>query len=135
MGQVTDVFKETIKAMLVEEAGKDPLFAASLNKDNKSIDECCDFIVQQVKESGRCGFADSEILGIAKHYYDEDDIKKPGKIGCKVVVNRSVELSEEDKEKARRQAVEELVAQEKRRMQKHKPMPKKELENSQISLF
>lgn len=135
MEQVTDIFKETIKEMLDKEAMSDTFFATSLKKENKSIDECCDFIVGEVKKSGRCGFADSEILGFAKHYYDEDDIKKPSKISCKVVVNKTIELSEEEKDKARQQAVEELIAQEKRRMTEHKPKPKPKQEQSQMSLF
>ena len=65
-------------------------------KDNKNIDECCNFIMQQVQKSGCNGFADEEIYGMAVHYYDEDDIKDIEPVRCTVVVNHTVELTEEE---------------------------------------
>ena len=134
--QTTDAFKDAIKEMLNEEATKDTLFAQSLSKENKNIDECCDYIVSQVKKSGRCGFADSEILGIAKHYYDEDNLENPGHRYCKVVVNQAIELTQEEKEEARKEAMRKLVEAEKKRMSERKPKPiKKDTETTQQSLF
>ena len=87
--------------MLEQEAAKDPLFAESLKKENKTMEKCCDYIISQVKKSGRAGFSDSEILGMAKHYWDEDVEDAPHK-DCRVVVNHTIELTEEEKRKARR---------------------------------
>lgn len=111
--------------MLEAEAVKDPLFAESLKKECKSIDECCDYIIGQVKDSGCCGFADGEILSMAKHYYDEDNLGKIKKEQCRVVVNHTVELTEEEKAEAKREAMERLIEQEKKRMsEKPKKQPK-----------
>lgn len=111
--------------MLEAEAVKDPLFAESLKKEGKSIDECCDYIIGQVKDSGCCGFADCEILSMAKHYYDEDDLGKIQKEQCRVVVNHTVELTEDEKADAKREAMERLIEQEKKRMsEKPKKQPK-----------
>ena len=106
--KATEAFKETIQKMLEEKASSDQLFAETYKKENKSIEECCNFIIQEVRKSGCCGFDDSEILSMAMHYYDEDNIKNIKSTKCEVVVNHSVELTEEDKEKAKRAAVDEL---------------------------
>lgn len=104
----TELFKKTIKDYLDARATQDELFATAYAKPNKSIDECVNYIFQQVQNSGCCGFADDEIYGMAVHYYDEDNIKDVPKSSMHVVVNHKVELTEEDKAEAKRKAMEEL---------------------------
>ena len=103
--KVSGPFKEAIKAYLDKRAAEDELFAKTYAKANKNLDECCNYILQQVKKSGCCGFADEEIYGMAIHYYDEDDIKdvKPVSAGT-IVVNHVVELSDEEKKEAKEKA-------------------------------
>ena len=36
-----------------------------------------------------------------KHYYEEDEIEVGNPINCKMVVNHTIELTEEEKEQAR----------------------------------
>lgn len=138
MRKGSDHFKETIQAKLNEMAETDPLFAESLKKENKNIDECIDYIIGQVKESGRMGFTDDEIFGMAAHYYDEDDLDnvKPASVG-KVVVNHVPELSEEEKEEIKEQARQKVLAEERQRlMARRKPSkPKKDDGPKQSSLF
>ena len=45
------------------------------------------------------------IKSFDKHYYDEADIEIGKPIDCKVVVNHHVELTEEEKAQARRDAI------------------------------
>lgn len=71
----TDKFKATIKAYLDKRAEQDEQFKATYAKENKSIDECCAYIIQEVQKAGICGWSNAEIFGMAVHYYDEDDIK------------------------------------------------------------
>lgn len=85
----TDHFKTAIQNHLNGLAAKDELFAATLKKPNKNIDDCLTYILNQVKASGCNGFADEEIFGMAVHYYDEDDIKVGKPISGTVVVNHS----------------------------------------------
>ena len=85
----TEQFKTVIQNHLNELAANDPLFAQTLNKENKNIDECINYILSEVMKSGCNGFADEEIFNMAIHYYDEDDIKV-GKVSVnKVVVNHT----------------------------------------------
>ena len=71
---VSPAFKAQIENYLNELAAKDELFAVTLKKENKNIDDCITYILNQVQQSGKMGFADEEIYGMAVHYYDEDDI-------------------------------------------------------------
>lgn len=116
MTKGTDRFKEVIKAYLDKRAAEDSLFAKKYANQKKSIDECVDYIISEVQKSGRHGFADDEIYGMAIHYYDEENIKVTKSIGCDVVVNHSVELTAEEKEKARQEAIEEYKQEEKRKL-------------------
>lgn len=89
--EVSNQFKAVIKAYLDDRASNDELFAATYAKPNKSLDECCNYILREVQKSGQNGFADEEIYGMAVHYYDEDDIKDVKPINARVVVNHHVD--------------------------------------------
>lgn len=95
-------FEQAIKTYLDNRAKEDALFAKTYAKANKSIEECCRYIIQEVKKTGRQGFADEEIFGMAIHYYDEDNIKvNKTTPNCKVVHNQTTqEKFSESKPKA-----------------------------------
>ncbi|MFR8355487.1 MAG: PcfK-like family protein [Parabacteroides sp.] len=97
MAQGTDYFKLTIQNYLDARAREDELFAPRYANPKKNIDDCCTFIINQVRQSGCNGFADEEIYSMALHYYDEEDIDIGKPVSCKVVVNHTVELTEEEK--------------------------------------
>lgn len=71
----TDHFQAVIKAYLDKRAEQDELFKATYAKQGKSIDECCRYIIQEVRKANRIGWSNAEVFGLAVHYYDEDDIK------------------------------------------------------------
>lgn len=55
---------------------------------------------------------------MAVHFYDEDDLK-PGKaVDCKVVVNHKVEITEDDRSKAKEAALAEIIADQKNKLLK-----------------
>ena len=71
-------FETAIKTYLDSVAEKDELFAKSYKKPNKSIEECCTFLMNEAKKAAKNGSIackDEEIYGLAMHYYDEDDIE------------------------------------------------------------
>lgn len=106
--KTTDNFKETIKEYLNHRAITDELFATSYSKPKKNIDECCNYILAEVQKSGCNGFTDDEIFSMAVHYYDEDNIKSDKSPNCRIVVNHVVELTEEEKKKAKEAAIKKL---------------------------
>lgn len=103
--KVSQSFQDTIKAYLDKRAQEDALFAQSYAKEGKSIEECCKFIIQEVQKMKVAGLSDDEVFGLAVHYYDEDNIGEIKSTNCKVVVNHTVELTEEEKEQARKDAL------------------------------
>ena len=58
MAQGTDYFKLTIQNYLDARAREDELFAPRYANPKKNIDDCCTFIINQVRQSGCNGFAD-----------------------------------------------------------------------------
>ena len=105
-----NLFQDAIKTYLDKRAAEDEQFAAVYAKEGKSIEKCCNYICGEVQKSGRNGFSDDEIYGLAVHYYDEDDITVKDLL-CKVVVNRSIDLTDEQKEKLRAEAEDEYKRQ------------------------
>lgn len=122
--KATDNFKIAIQNHLNQLAERDPLFSETLKKENKNIDDCVTYILNEVQKSGCNGFADEEIFGMAVHYYDEDDIKPGKKINAKVVVNHVIELTEEEKALARQKAIDEVITDEKEKMKKKREAKK-----------
>lgn len=123
--KTSEAFKKTIREYLEQRAKEDQLFAASYAKENKNIDECCNFILGEVQKSGCNGFSDDEIFGMAIHYYDEDGIKNIIPVNAKVVVNHVVELTEEEKRSAKEAALKEYEAKEMKKIEEDR---KKKLE-------
>lgn len=113
---VSKSFKETIKAHLDKLAQSDNLFAVAYKNESKNLDECCDFIVSEVKKMNVNGLSDEEVYGLAVHYYEESDLGKIQSTNCRVVVNHVVELTEEEKEQARKDAIEKMQQEEIRRL-------------------
>ena len=102
----SDYLKQTIQAYLEQRAANDELFAPVYANPDKNIDDCVTYILNTVKASGCCGFDDAEIYSMAVHYYDEPEIEVGSPIDCHVVVNHHIELTEEEKEQAHKEAIE-----------------------------
>ena len=134
--KATDYFKQTIQSYLQRRAQEDELFAPRYANPKKNIDDCITFILNYVKQSGCNGFADDEIYSLAMHYYDEDDIDigKP-LTNCKVVVNHTIVLTEEEKAEARRQAMQKATDEAYRKITQVKNKTKKTETTTQSSLF
>ena len=102
----TKAFANVIGEFIESEKKADALFAKCVDdQPQKTIQGCVNYILKQVKDSGCNGFTDDEVFGMARHFYDERDLKDPGDMKARVVINRQIELTEEEKEKARKAAV------------------------------
>jgi hypothetical protein len=105
----TNHFKNTIQAYLEQRAASDPQFEwAYTTKENKGIDQCIAYILNTVQKSGCNGFTDKEIFSMAAYYYTTDNIEAGNPVNCHVVVNHVVQLTEEEKEQARKEAIERV---------------------------
>ena len=132
----TEHFTRTIAEYLNQRASTDPLFAPNLMKPNKNIEDCITYILNEVKKSGCNGFDDDEIYSMAVHFFDEDNIDIGKPLDCHVAVNHVVQLTDEEKAEARRQAIEQYQREQLAKMRNHSERTKK-AENKvvQPSLF
>ena len=130
-------FKETIKTYLDKRAEEDVLFSLQYSKPHKNIDDCITYIFNTVQKSGCNGFADDEIYSMAVHYYDEENIEIGNPMNCNVVVNHVVELTEEEKEQARKDAIQQVQNEAFRRMTqpKTRTTTKQKETELQLNLF
>lgn len=138
-GSVSPHFKATIQNYLEQRAESDELFARLYRNPLKNIEDCLTYILNEVRKIGYHGFDDSEIYGMAVHYYDEVNIEVGKPMDCKVVVNHHVELTDEEKEQARKDAMKraeiEAYAQLKQRREKSAAKREKTEDKSQPTLF
>lgn len=89
-----------------------------------------------------CGLDDSEVYGLAVHYYDEENVKVEPVGDYMVACNHHVELTEEQKEEARAEAIkqyqktlyDEMVAKNIKSAPKREK-EKKEQTAQQLTLF
>lgn len=92
-------FELFMKNYLDDRATRDPLFAKTYAKPNKSVSECCKYIIGEIRKKSATGMAvccgldkdldSSDVIQLAIHYYDEDDIKVDKTPAAKVTVNVS----------------------------------------------
>lgn len=135
--------EEIIKAYLDSRAANDPLFAKRYKNPKKSIHECIEYILgeaqsQAVKIGGTAGafMDDTEVFGMAVHYYDEDniEIKKINGAAIPLYNGATYEPTEEDKENAKKAALKRL--EEEAIKELHKPKKKVEASaDNQQTLF
>ena len=139
----TEHFKQTIKAYLDERVKTDELFAVSYAKENKNLDDCITFVLNQamaICKEGGCGMTDNEVYSLCTHYYDEHNIQVAKAVNCGVLVNHRVELTPEEQAEAREKALKAYQDEELRKIQQRnsrpKPTPKAtKQEVTQPSLF
>lgn len=129
--EATKEFIEVIQSYLDAEAGNDEQFRIKMESSGKSANQVCNYIMSEVSKSKKCGWADDEIFGMAKHFIDEDELKDPGTENgvSRVVVNKSIDLSEDEKKKAKEEAkaayLEQLKLEEKERIAKEREKEEK----------
>ncbi len=105
----SDLFATAIKTMLDKRAASDPLFAEAYKRKGKSIKECCNYIINEVRRMKVDALTDEEVLGLAVHYYDEVDIKVSKAPACQVVVPATTELTEARKAELQCDAEERFI--------------------------
>ena len=135
----SELFKQVIERQLTEMGENDELFARNLLKADKNMDDCINYILTQVQKSGICGFTDDEVFGMAAYYYEEDLIEKGAHVKCEIVMNHTVQLSEQEINDAKKEAIEREISTQRAKLhQKKAPVtvPAKPAEVlTQTSLF
>lgn len=134
--KATNQFTRTILTYLEQRAQADKLFAERFEREDKNIDDCVTYILNQVQKSGCNGFADDEIYSMAMHYYDEDEIEIGKPMRGNIVVNHVVQLTEEEKEQAKQDAIQKAVNESYNKLTiKKKSSTKQKKVSTQLSFF
>lgn len=101
-------FIEAIRQYLDSRAASDTLFAIRYASPSKSVAECCQYILSEVKRQGVSVLTNDEVYSLACHYFDGDvsaeEIGNP--VNCKVVISKD-QLTDEDKAELKEQAMEQ----------------------------
>ncbi len=134
-------FEQAIKSFCDKLASTNESFAYLYANDEKSIEECCSYVIEAVQRSGAVALPDNKVYREVVCYYEEDNWKpKKGQIQCKVVSNYKYVLSDEEKEEAKKVALERYISSEKEKLEKKQKdkVAKKSAEKSKVvemSLF
>ena len=102
-------FKDTIQEYLDKRVANDELFAKKYSNEKKNINDCCNYILNEVQRSGINGYTDDEVYSMVIHYYEEENVEIGKPIQARVVVNHVVELSQEDITEAKEKAMEQEI--------------------------
>lgn len=87
----SEIFKTVIQEYLTTLANTDEAFKIHYSKEGKTIDDCCDYILTEVKKADREGFADEEIYNMARKYYELDEVEIEENISANIIVNRPIQ--------------------------------------------
>lgn len=121
-------FETAVKTYLDNRAANDEQFARVYAKPNKNFEECIAYIYDEVSKANtnnaKCvGYENEDIYCLAVHYYDEDDISVDSEAGNNITAQyisdaaKEVELTDAEKEEARRLAVQNEAERIRRKMQ------------------
>lgn len=112
MESVTKLFEQRIGEWLAQARKNDAAFDKKVAESKKNVEGCCNYILSEVRKAKQCGYDDAEIYGMSRHYFDEDDIKDPGKQNVqRIVVTGHVDLSESEKAEAIEAAKKQYLAE------------------------
>ena len=102
-------FEQALKKYLDKHASENPPFAEKYANPKLSIEKCAGYIYKVVQDSNRHGFTDSEVYGIALHYYQEEITDEYKGAPPQVVINEEVQLTEEEIAQAKKEAREKIM--------------------------
>lgn len=133
--KTTDHFKTVVEVYLTQRAEYDELFAMSFNNPDKNMNDCITYILNSVQKSDCNGFTDDEVFSMAMHYYDETDIEIGKPTDCKVVVNHTVELTDEERRQVRLDAMKRIENEIYAKLKQPKKIIKLQESKPQLTLF
>ncbi len=116
-----------MQQMLQERCIAEPAFAIKMAQPNKSMEGAVNHLCRTIQKSGLCVVDDKTVENILVDYFDEPNVEDGGTpINCNIVVSKT-ELSDEDKETLKEQAMEQYKDEqlrELRRQSQPKAQPK-----------
>ena len=119
-----EAFKRHIEAYIQGQIEADPMFADIYNKSERTTEDCITYLLNWVKAGGTQIVAKEEIYGQVIHFYTEN-LEPGAQLKAHVVCATRTELTEEEKEEARQEALKQYQKSEFAKLQaKNQPKPK-----------
>lgn len=97
--KVSNNFEKAISAFIEKEKIGNPDFLEATKKEDRNIEECCNYILNKVKKLGHNAMADDEVFDIVTEYYFAQEIEKPKPIKAKVSTGPSIGNAEVKRKK------------------------------------
>jgi hypothetical protein len=130
---MTPAFNDAISNHIKYKIANDFTFIRENN--DEEIENCCNYIISEVRKSECNGFADEDIFTMAEFFFNNKDITAVPKINYRVVINKVIPLTEEEKIELKEQAKIEVLNDYKSKMTNVSKPIKKDSETLQQSLF
>ena len=105
-------FQQAIKTYLDNLAATDSQFAEKYKNPKKTIENCCQYIVGEVRHKTKgttAVMSDEEVYGMAIHYYDEDNITI--RQAPRYTTQAAEELTDEERNIIRKKAEEAYISE------------------------
>lgn len=99
MSSGTDNFKLVIKEEMEKYSSENPDFFINYNKPEKNIDDCCQFIYNEVHKLQKECLTDEEVFNLAKKYYNTEIEVKSESTPSKVISPKQLTTIIEKEEK------------------------------------
>ena len=99
MSSGTDNFKLVIEEEMKKYSSENPDFLINYNKPEKNIEDCCQFIYNEVHKLKIECFTDEEVFDLAKKYYNTETEVKPQFTPSKVISPKQLATVTEEEEK------------------------------------
>lgn len=95
--KVSNSFKDAIQAFIDTEKIGNPDFLEATKKEDRNLDDCCNYILNKVKDLGHNAMSDHEVFDIVTEYFFAEKIEKPKPVAAKVEVSKPVSKSVTEK--------------------------------------
>lgn len=121
----SDGFVKALEKFIGKECEDDKEFAERVKASGKSAEDAARYVCNEVARLGRHGYADEEIFGMVRHFFDENLEAPKGWKVAEVVSNEAVGLTESERADAKK-AAEERYLVELRNKEKEKALREEE---------
>lgn len=84
--KVSEGFKKAINDFIEKEKLENPDFLEATKKEDRNLEDCCNYILNTVQELGHNAMADDEVFDLVSKYFFAEKVEKPKPVAAKVEV-------------------------------------------------
>ena len=80
----SEMFIERIQEFIDKQIAEDAAFAEKVRNTKRTVNDCASWMIEKLaqdfQKTGKMGYDDSEIYGLALHFFDEPNLKAKGNL-------------------------------------------------------